>query len=217
MASSFHFSRPLAACSPSSRCVPDPSIARPWPPGCGPALPAPRPEAITVDLAEHQRRAAAGDAAAAAALCHGELLPGYAEDWAEAARRRQRAELAETLAGRAAAAERDGDAAAAARWSRLRCELDPLDEAAHADLVRQLASAGDRAGALVAGREMTGRLREELGVRPGPALRAALAEARGPGVSGAAPSPADPVPVTGSRLLFGRAAELRTLMTAWTA
>ncbi len=176
-----------------------------------------RPEAITVDLAEHQRRAAAGDAAAAAALCHGELLPGYAEDWAEAARRRQRAELAETLAGRAAAAERDGDAAAAARWSRLRCELDPLDEAAHADLVRQLASAGDRAGALVVGREMTDRLREELGVRPGPALRAALAEARGPGVSGAAPSPADPVPVTGSRLLFGRAAELRTLMTAWTA
>src|SRR5205814_8676605 len=103
--------------------------------------------------------------AAAAALCHGERLPGYAEDWAETARRRQRAELAETLAGRAAAAERDGDAAAAARWSRLRCELDPLDEAAHADLVRQLASAGDRAGALVAGREMTGRLREELGDR----------------------------------------------------
>src|SRR5689334_12280899 len=176
-----------------------------------------RPEAITVDLAEHQRRAAAGDTAAAAALCHGELLPGYAEDWAETARRRQRAELAETLADRAAAAERDGDAAAAARWSRLRCELDPLDEAAHASLVRQLASAGDRAGALVAGREMTGRLREELGVRPGPALRAALAQARGPGVSGAAPSPADPVPVTGSRLLFGRAAELRALMTAWTA
>src|SRR5690348_3758829 len=130
-----------------------------------------RPEAITVDLAEHQRRAAAGDTAAAAALCHGELLPGYAEDWAETARRRQRAELAETLADRAAAAERG----------------------------------------------MTGRLREELGVRPGPALRAALAQARGPGVSGAAPSPADPVPVTGSRLLFGRAAELRALMTAWTA
>src|SRR5881392_1827219 len=124
-----------------------------------------RPEAITVDLADGQRRAAAGDAAAAAALCHGELLAGYAEDWAETARRRQRAELAETLAGRAAAAERDGDAAGAARWSRLRCELDPLDEAAHAGLVRQLAAGGDRAGALIAGRELTDRLRAELGVR----------------------------------------------------
>jgi DNA-binding SARP family transcriptional activator/tetratricopeptide (TPR) repeat protein len=179
-----------------------------------------RPEAITVDLADGQRRAAAGDAAAAAALCHGEMLPGYPEDWAETARRRQRAELAETLATRSAAAERDGDAAGAARWSRLRCELDPLNEAAHADLVRQLAAAGDRAGALVAGREVTGRLRAELGVQPGPALRAALAEARGPGV---APPPGGPVTVLGSfgrsgtRPLYGRAAELRTLMAAWAA
>jgi DNA-binding SARP family transcriptional activator/tetratricopeptide (TPR) repeat protein len=173
-----------------------------------------RPEAIAVDLADGQRRAAAGDSTAAAALCRGELLPGYAEDWAETARRRQRAELTETLAARAAAAEHDGDAAGAARWSRLRCELDPLNEAAHADLVRQLAAAGDRAGALVAGREVTDRLREELGVRPGPSLRAALAEARGPGVPGTAPSPAGPVT---SRPLFGRAAELRTLMAAWAA
>jgi DNA-binding SARP family transcriptional activator/tetratricopeptide (TPR) repeat protein len=173
-----------------------------------------RPEAVTVDLADGQRRAAAGDTAAAAALCHGQLLAGYAEDWAETARRRLRTELAGTLAARAAAAERDGDAAGAARWSRLRCELDPLDEAAHADLVRQLAAAGDRAGALVAGREATDRLRVELGVRPGPSLRAALAEARGSGVPGTPPPPVGPV--TG-RPLFGRAAELRTLMAAWTA
>src|SRR5579859_2449238 len=165
-----------------------------------------RPEAVTVDLADGQRRAAAGDAAAAAELCHGELMPGYAEDWAEKARRRQRMKLAETLAARAAAAERDGDAARAARWSRLRCELDPLDEAAHTDLVRQLTAAGDRAGAVVAGREVTDRLREELGVRPGPSLRAALAEARG---TGSAPLASAPVAVLGSRPLFGRAAELR--------
>ena len=179
-----------------------------------------RPEAITVDLADGQRAAAAGDAEAAAALCHGDLLPGYAEDWAETARRRHRVELAETLATRTAAAERDGDAAGAARWSRLRCELDPLNEAAHADLIRQLAAAGDRAGALVAGREATDRLRAELSVGPGPSLRAALAEARGPG---AAPSPAGAATVLGSsgafgsRPLYGRAAELRTLMAAWTA
>ena len=171
-----------------------------------------RPEAVTVDLADCRRRAAAGDVAAAAALCNGELLPGYADDWAEAARRQLRAELAEALGARSASAERDGDAAAAARWSRLRCDLDPLDEAAHADLVRQLAAAGDRAGALVAGREVTARLQEELGVRPGPLLRAALAEARGaPGGAALAGGPA------AARPLFGRAAELRALMSAWTA
>ena len=170
-----------------------------------------RPDAVTVDLADCRGRAAAGDVAAAAALCRGELLPGFAEDWAEAARRQQRAELAEALAARSAAAERDGDPAVAARWSRLRCELDPLDEAAHADLVRQLAAAGDRAGALVAGREASDRLRSELGVRPGPALRAALAEARGP--DGAA-VPAGPAT---ARPMYGRAAELRTLTAAWAA
>ena len=170
-----------------------------------------RPGAVTVDLADCQRRAADGDAAAAAALCHDELLAGYAEDWAEAARRKQRTDLAGALAARSAAAERDGDSAMAARWSRLRCELDPLDEAAHADLVRQLAAAGDRAGALVAGRQITDRLREELEVRPGPSLRAALAEARG---SSGAPFPAGP---GAARPLFGRTAELHTLMAAWTA
>ena len=112
-----------------------------------------RPEAVTVDLADWRGRAAAGDVAAAGALCHGELLAGYADDWAETARRQLRAELAEALEAHSTAAERDGDAATAARWSRLCCELDPLNEAAHADLVRQLAAAGDRAGALVAGRE----------------------------------------------------------------
>ena len=171
-----------------------------------------RPDAVIVDLADCRRRAATGDMAAAATLSHSELLPGCAEDWAEAARRQLRAELAEVLAARSAAAERDGDTAVAARWSRLRCELDPLNETVHADLVRQLAAAGDRAGALIAGREVIARLREDLGVRPGPMLRAALAEARGG--PGAAAFVAGPV---AGRPLFGRAAELRTLMAAWTA
>lgn len=170
-----------------------------------------RAEAITVDLADSRHRATAGDAAAAAVLCRSDLLPGYAEDWAETARRQLRAELAEALAGRSAAAERDGDAAVAVRWSRLRCELDPLNEAAHADLIRQLAAVGDRAGAMITAREVTGRLHAELGVRPGPLLRAAIAEARGPGGA------AFPAPAPQARPLFGRAAELRTLMAAWTA
>ena len=62
-----------------------------------------RPVAVTVDLTEGRRRAAAGDLAAATALCQGELLAGYADDWAEAARRELRTELAEALAARSAA------------------------------------------------------------------------------------------------------------------
>jgi DNA-binding SARP family transcriptional activator/tetratricopeptide (TPR) repeat protein len=169
-----------------------------------------RPDAVMVDVADGRHRAAGGDAVAAAALCGSELLPGYAEAWAESARRLLRAELAETLSGQSAAAERDGDAALAARWSRLRCDLDPLNETAHADLIRQLAAAGDRARAMVTAREVTGRLHAELGVRPGPLLRAAIAEAHGPG---GATFPA----AVQVRPLFGRAAELRTLMAAWAA
>jgi tetratricopeptide (TPR) repeat protein len=169
------------------------------------------PDSVLVDLADLRDRAASGDADAAAALCHGELLAGYTETWAEAARRQQQTELAQALATQSAAAERSGDAAAAARWSRLRCELEPLDEAAHADLIRQLAAAGDRAGALVVGREVTARLREELGVRPGPSLRAALAEAQGPGGARLPSAPGL------ARPLFGRAGELRALTSAWSA
>ena len=169
------------------------------------------PGTVTVDVDDCRDRAAAGDAAAAAALCHDELLAGYTEDWADAARQRQRAQLAQTLAERSASTERDGDAADAARWSRLRCALEPLDEAAHADLIRQLAAAGDRAGALVVGRDVITRLREQLGVRPGPSLRAALAEARGPGAATSASAPGL------NRPLFGRASQLRALAAAWAA
>jgi DNA-binding SARP family transcriptional activator/tetratricopeptide (TPR) repeat protein len=170
-----------------------------------------RAETITVDVADNLHRAAAGDTAAAAALCGSELLAGYVEDWAEAARRLLRAQLTDTLTDRSAAAERDGDPTMAARWSRLRCELDPLNEAAHADLIRQLGAAGDRAGAMVIAREVTGRLHAELGVRPGPLLRAAVAETRGPGSAAFPAIPPQPRP------LFGRVAELRTLMAAWAA
>ena len=44
-----------------------------------------------------------------------------------------------------------------------------LDEPAHRLLIERLAAAGDRAGALVAGRDLAERLRAELGVGPAPA------------------------------------------------
>jgi DNA-binding SARP family transcriptional activator len=80
-------------------------------------------------------------------------------------------------------AERGGDATAAVQWSRLRCALTPLDELAHCALLRRLAIAGDRAGALATGRAFAQRLRTELGVAPGPPIRAVLAQLRGPTIA----------------------------------
>ena len=108
-------------------------------------------------------------------------------------------------------AETDGDTAAAVRWSRLRCALTPLDEPAHCVLLRRLATAGDRAGALATGRAFAQRLRAELGVSPGPATRAVLAQLRGPTIAtGAGPDGA-------TRRLFGRSRELAALTAAWSA
>nr|WP_246324273.1 AAA family ATPase [Petropleomorpha daqingensis] len=165
------------------------------------------PDGVRVDLAE-LRDTAADDPAGAAAGCSGELLPSFGDDWAAEERAEHRRWQVAVLDRAAAAAESAGREEDAARWSRTRCRLTPFEEPAHAALVRRLAAAGDRAGALAAGREFATRLREEFGVAPGPALRAALAELRGPGRS---------APATAARRapLFGRSAELSALTAAW--
>ena len=91
-------------------------------------------------------------------------------------------------AGRADGGGRDP--AVAASWAARRCALTPLDEPAHCVLIERLAAAGDRAGALVVGRDLAARLRTELGVAPGPRMRALLAGLRGPTLrSTARPAP----------------------------
>jgi DNA-binding SARP family transcriptional activator/pimeloyl-ACP methyl ester carboxylesterase len=55
----------------------------------------------------------------------------------------------------------------ARRWRQL-VELDPVDEEAHLELVRELAEAGDRRAALRQYEAMDRTLRRELGVAPGP-------------------------------------------------
>ena len=141
------------------------------------------------------------------ALEPAELCAGLDDDWAERARAehvRRRVALLDDLASTA------GDPADAARWSARRCALTPLDEPAHRALIDRLDAAGDRAGALVVGRDLAGRLRAELGVAPAAATRALLARLRGPAVAtGRATGSVAP--------MFGRAAELAALTTAWSA
>src|SRR3954469_3637755 len=169
------------------------------------------PDTVSVDLHEIATLAARGDLVEAVALCGGEALPDIDEDWALEARAEHRARHAALLDQLAESAEAAGDVAGAVRWSRLRSALDPLDEPAHVTLMRRLAAAGDRAGGVVVARDLADRLHGELGLRPGPATRAALAQLLGP----VAP-PAQRGAAAGRRLpMFGRSAELSLLMRAW--
>ena len=142
------------------------------------------------------------------AIAGGDLSPldatpcvGLDDDWVAAARAEHLRRCVAALDALAAAA---ADPADAARWTARRCALTPLDEPAHRVLIERLAAAGDRAGALVAGRELAERLRGELGVGPAPATRAAIARLRGPAARA-------PLPPGAGSPMFGRAAELATL------
>jgi DNA-binding SARP family transcriptional activator/tetratricopeptide (TPR) repeat protein len=135
-----------------------------------------------------------------------DLCAGLDDDWAQAARSEYVRRCVAVLDELAAAAE---DPADAARWSARRCALTPLDEPAHRALLERLAASGDRAGALVAGRDLAARLRTELGVGPAPATRALLARLRGPDAAGASLDSATP--------MFGRIGELAALTAAWSA
>jgi DNA-binding SARP family transcriptional activator/tetratricopeptide (TPR) repeat protein len=137
----------------------------------------------------------------------GELCDGLADDWAEVARAGHRNRRIARLDELTAAAE---SPAVAASWAARRCALTPLDEPAHCVLIERLAAAGDRAGALVVGRDLAARLRAELGVAPGPPVRALLAGLRGPTAA------VDGTPRV-TRPMFGRADELAALTAAWTA
>ncbi|MDN5918201.1 MAG: AAA family ATPase [Pseudonocardia sp.] len=167
------------------------------------------PEALRVDVVEVATLAERGDVSGAVALCHGELLPELTDGWAAAARDEHRRRYLTLLDRLADGADAAGDVAEAARVTRLRCALTPLDEPAHCALLRRLAAAGDRAGALLAGRELAQRLRAELGVAPDPATRAVLARLRRPDGPAGGSQP-------GRRTLYGRSDELRTLVSAWT-
>jgi DNA-binding SARP family transcriptional activator/tetratricopeptide (TPR) repeat protein len=137
----------------------------------------------------------------------GEPCQGLDDDWAEAARAahlRCRVAHLDTLI---AAAD---DAQVAAALAARRCALTPLDEPAHRRLIEQLATVGDRAGALLAGRELARRLQSDLGLDLAPATRAMLVALRRPAVGGDVTAGRQPP-------LFGRSRELVALTAAWSA
>jgi DNA-binding SARP family transcriptional activator len=98
---------------------------------------------------------AADACAAAIALYLGELLPDdLGEAWAEEPRMRLRSRFEQLLRG-------------ARKWRDL-IRLDPVNEEAHVELLREAVLAGDRVTALRRFAEMERILDKELGVPPGP-------------------------------------------------
>ncbi|WP_259315039.1 AAA family ATPase [Capillimicrobium parvum] len=158
----------------------------------------------------------------AVALCRGPLLADLDEDWILEARDRHAQRLGAVLTRLADAAPTPQ---AAVELARRRLALDALDEDAARELMRRLAAAGDRSGALAVYDRLSERLRAHLGLAPSPPTRALSAELRAPPPeaeprpAAAPPPPAPPAPLPPAPPappLVGRDAELAELLRATT-
>lgn len=107
----------------------------------------------------------------ALALSRGELLAGLDDDWVYERRDEHRDCVADALARLAARAEDEHDLEAAIAWTRRQAALDPLAEEPQRELMRRLATAGDRSGAIRVFERLTQRLRDELRIVPSQATR----------------------------------------------
>jgi DNA-binding SARP family transcriptional activator len=130
----------------------------------------PGPE-VSIDLEDFGRLVSDGELEQAAARSRGELLADLDDDWVDESREQHRKQLLEVLGSLADQAERSGNLSGAVDRSREQVALDPLSEEAQRGLVRRLAAAGDRAGALAAYRAYGARLQRELGIAPSTGIR----------------------------------------------
>jgi DNA-binding SARP family transcriptional activator len=129
---------------------------------------------ITTDVDDLTKALARGDRAEAAGLYRGPFLDGFFvkdaaefERWVEVQRSRYARQVLDALVALATAA---GDVRSAVGWWRRAAELDQLDATIALELVRALAAAGDRPGALRHARRHADALDAELGVSPDPGL-----------------------------------------------
>ena len=130
---------------------------------------------VWVDAAAFEALCAHGRVEEALALRRGELLAGLDDEWVYAARDAFAARLSEALA---AAVERADTPVHALALARERAAADPLSEAAHRDVIRLLATTGDRGAALLHYNRLRQRLAETLGVAPSAETRALVERVR---------------------------------------
>jgi DNA-binding SARP family transcriptional activator len=165
---------------------------------------------LTVDARVFKQALEQGDVAQALEACGAPILDGFDDEWAITARDEHVLRLADALEGAAATTD---DPAEAVRLTRAQVTLDPLAEAPNRRLIKRLAATGDRAAALLAGRQFAERLRAQLGLAPSPETRALIDDLRR-----AKPEPVPPPPgLTRSddTTFVGRRAELARLGASW--
>ena len=105
---------------------------------------------VEIDLDAFGELATRGKLQEAAALCRGDLLTDFDDDWVNEPREVHRRLLHELLGRIATEAEESGDLDAAISRTREQVALDPLSEEAQRKLIERLTAAGDRAAAMAA-------------------------------------------------------------------
>ena len=178
---------------------------------------------LDVDAREFERLLTSGDDTSLqrAVLIGAEpLLPDIPDEWVLDAQDRHRDRMIDALASLAAAAEAAGDLPRALSYTREALARDRLRESSHRALMRRLAAAGDRGGALAAFRRCRDTLAAELGVPPSAETRALAEEVRaGAAPAGPPPPPrgTDPSPrrSPGPGGMVGRDGELGRCLAAW--
>ncbi len=168
------------------------------------------PGALASDVATFEAACAAGDHEGAVAAYAGPFLEGVElpeldgfERWRDEERQRLARECARALERLIERDQAAGDRMHAIHWARRLCALEPLSGRAALRLMRALADAGDRSGALAHARVHETLVRAELEVPPDGAVLAYAAELRtaleqapaSPAVAAAPASPLEPVAV----------------------
>ena len=135
------------------------------------------PSVIESDVAEFEDRCSSGDLEGAASLYAGPFLDGFRlagapefERWAETERELLTRRYADALEQLARTTAQRGDELGASTWWRRLAGLDPLNARVAVALMRSLAAAGDRAGALQHARIYEALLEEQLDIAPDAAV-----------------------------------------------
>jgi TolB-like protein len=143
------------------------------------------PELLDSDIARFAVALAHGDYGAAVAVYGGPFLDGFFLDdapeferWVEVERTRLARRQAESLEALALAAERVGDASAAAEWWRRRVDSEPCNGRVVVRCMDALAALGEAGEAVRLARAHEIRMREELEAPAAPEVIAALQRLR---------------------------------------
>ncbi len=154
------------------------------------------PERLSSDRAAFLSDLARGDREGAVGRYAGPFLDGFYlaeapefERWVETERASLAHDYVAAVQQLAAKAEASRDAAAAVKWWRKLVVIDPLNGTLTLGLIRALADAGDRAGAMRQAQVYQALVEEEFGGPGDPAVAALVEELRRPQ---AAPLPAPP-------------------------